>query len=83
MQKTGEWGEFFPKNISCFGYNEGTAQEFFPMEKEQARREGFSWFDEIHQQTPDARRCRNVEGENDRASKASHETFFVPIRRRC
>jgi hypothetical protein len=52
MQKTGEWGEFFPKNISCFGYNEGTAQEFFPMEKEQARREGFSWFDEIHQQTP-------------------------------
>lgn len=29
MQKTGEWGEFFPAEFSPFGYNETAAQEFF------------------------------------------------------
>ncbi|MDD3793952.1 MAG: hypothetical protein PHI37_04010 [Candidatus Gracilibacteria bacterium] len=31
MQKTGEWGEFFPSSISPFGYNETVAQEYFPI----------------------------------------------------
>lgn len=36
MQKTGERGEFFPAQISPFGYNETMAMEFFPLSKEQA-----------------------------------------------
>ncbi len=45
MKKTGEWGEFFPKELSCFGYNETTAQEFFPLTEEQALEKGFSWYE--------------------------------------
>lgn len=40
-----EWGEFFPKDLSCFGYNETSANDYFPMEKEEALKEGFKWFD--------------------------------------
>ncbi|MDD3302346.1 MAG: hypothetical protein PHN31_02240 [Candidatus Gracilibacteria bacterium] len=31
MQKTGEWGEFFPSSISPFGYNETVANEYFQL----------------------------------------------------
>lgn len=31
MQKTWEWGEFFPSSISPFGYNETIAMEYFPI----------------------------------------------------
>ena len=45
MQKTGEWGEFFPASISPFGYNETVAQEYFPLSKEEALKQGFNWSD--------------------------------------
>lgn len=35
MKKTKEWGEYFPIELSPFGYNETIAQEYFPLtEKE-------------------------------------------------
>ena len=46
MQKTDEWGEFFPASISTFGYNESVAQEFFPLTKEEALQKGFQWSSE-------------------------------------
>lgn len=49
MQKTGEWGEFFPAAISTFSYNETVAQEYFPLTHEQVIDAGFRWRDEdIH-----------------------------------
>lgn len=45
MQKTGEWGEFFPPQLSAFGYNETVAQEYYPLTKEVALSKGFSWSD--------------------------------------
>jgi hypothetical protein len=45
MKRTGEWGQFLPKDLSCFGYNESTAQHHYPMEKGQAVKEGFKWYD--------------------------------------
>lgn len=33
MQKTGEWGEFFPMGMSGFAYNETIAYEQFPCDK--------------------------------------------------
>ncbi|NOS68219.1 MAG: hypothetical protein HOO67_07745 [Candidatus Peribacteraceae bacterium] len=45
MKRTGEWGEFFPRTSSSFGYNESTANDYFPMQREQAVAEGFSWND--------------------------------------
>ena len=46
MKKNGEWGEFFPTRISFFGYNETTAQEYFPLGREQALEKGYKWHDE-------------------------------------
>lgn len=37
------YGEFFPIELSPFGYNESTAQEFFPIIKEEAIARGYTW----------------------------------------
>jgi len=39
------YGEFFPSDLSPFAYNETTAQEYFPLTKEEAIKNGFSWFE--------------------------------------
>jgi len=46
MIKTGEWGEFFPIELSLFGYNETHAMEFYPLTKEAALKMGATWQDE-------------------------------------
>ncbi|MFA5842543.1 MAG: hypothetical protein WC882_02630 [Candidatus Gracilibacteria bacterium] len=33
MQKTGEWGEFFPDTLSPFEYGETVAQDYYPLPK--------------------------------------------------
>lgn len=43
MQKTGEWGEFFPAALSPWGYNETVAQEYFPIDSEIAKSFNFNW----------------------------------------
>ena len=45
MLERGEYGEFFPIEMSHFGYNETIANELFPLEKEQALKQGFGWSD--------------------------------------
>jgi len=45
MQKSGEWGEFFPYRLCPFGYNETLSHLYFPKTKEQALKEGFKWQD--------------------------------------
>jgi len=48
MKKTWEWWEFFPASISPFWYNETVAQEYFPLEKEEAQEKWFNWSDYEH-----------------------------------
>ena len=43
MEKTGEWGEFFPISVSPFAYNETVAGEYFPMSCEEVLRHGWRW----------------------------------------
>ncbi len=43
MKSTGEWGEFFPANLSPFAYNETCAQEYYPLTKEEVLRRGLKW----------------------------------------
>jgi hypothetical protein len=45
MKKTGEWGEYFPSNLSPFSYNESMAQDYFPLTKSEALTRGYSWYD--------------------------------------
>ena len=45
MQKTGEWGEFFPMHFSPFAYNETVAQEYFPLDGKEASAKDLRWKD--------------------------------------
>ncbi|MCX6752530.1 MAG: hypothetical protein NTZ87_03480 [Candidatus Nomurabacteria bacterium] len=40
-----KYGEFFPSELSPFSYNETIAQEYFPLTKEEALNQGYSWKD--------------------------------------
>ncbi len=46
MVQTGEWGNFFPMEISPFAYNETIAAEHHPLSKESARALGSAWMSE-------------------------------------
>ena len=45
MKSTREYGEFLPSELSPFAYNETTAQEYFPLTKEQALIRHCTWRD--------------------------------------
>lgn len=45
MKETGEYGEFFPIEISSLPYNETMAYDYFPMTKEQAIKMSYRWID--------------------------------------
>jgi len=40
-----KYGEFFPIELSVFAYNDTTAQDYFPLTKEQVLEQGYSWRD--------------------------------------
>lgn len=39
------YGEFFPAEFSTFAYNETVAQDYFPLTKEEALKQGYKWRD--------------------------------------
>jgi hypothetical protein len=45
MRKMGEYGEFFPLQLSPFGYNETQGQVYMPLTKEEALARGYKWED--------------------------------------
>lgn len=49
MQKTGEWGEYFPIATSTYGYNESLSQDYYPLTEEQVRKKGWKWLSETEQ----------------------------------
>ena len=38
-----KYGEFYPIELSPFGYNATTAQEFFPLTREEVEKESYNW----------------------------------------
>ena len=40
-----KYGEFFPSELSPFAYNETIAQEYFPLTKEESKKQGYRWKD--------------------------------------
>jgi len=55
MKKEGEYGEFFPKSMCSFTYNESIAMEYFPLSKEEALKRGYPWRDESDEK-PDVKK---------------------------
>ena len=43
MKEKGEWGQFFPPEVSNFAYNETVANDLMPLSKEEALKLGYSW----------------------------------------
>ena len=43
MKKEGTFGQYFPAILAPFSYNEALSQDFFPLQKEEALKRGFSW----------------------------------------
>ena len=43
--RTYRYGEFFPSELSPFCYNETIAQEYFPLTRQQALDQGYTWKD--------------------------------------
>ncbi len=61
MKQTGEWGEFFPIKNSFFGYNNTTAQLYYPLTKEEAEGKGYKWDD---YETPDPDILKTIEAKD-------------------
>lgn len=47
MKRESVYGDFFPVELSFFGYNETVAQEQFPLTKEQAVDRGYYWSENV------------------------------------
>ena len=45
MRKTGEWGEFFPLELSPAPYNHSLAQRVYPLTREEAKNAELWWYD--------------------------------------
>lgn len=46
-RRTWKYGEFFPYDISLFDYNESTAIQYFPLEKQKVVEHGWRWRDAV------------------------------------
>ncbi|MBI5411730.1 hypothetical protein HZA43_00975 [Candidatus Peregrinibacteria bacterium] len=56
MEKTGEWGRFFPPALSFDGYNDTLEQEYFPLTREAAIQQGFLWNDYMNPKVEGAKK---------------------------
>lgn len=45
MQHDGSWGQFFPPELSYFGYPEVPASLYFPLTKDEVLEKGFNWYE--------------------------------------
>lgn len=45
LEEEGQWGNFFPSKIATYGYNQSWAYEYFPLTKEEALAQGYTWLD--------------------------------------
>lgn len=44
MNKTGEWGQFFPPSLSPHAYNESLASEYYPLTSDEVGKRGWRWY---------------------------------------
>lgn len=79
MKLTSEWGEFFPANISPFGYNEVAANEFCPLEKAEAVSQGFNW-KEIDEVMPEVEKIIDGKDMPDTIAEVSDEIVNWAVR---
>jgi hypothetical protein len=79
MQSTGEWGEFFPMNISPFAYNETIAQDYYPLTKAEAEIRGLQWLSETSTPTPPMSRFKVPANIQDVDDSICDEVLYCSI----
>ncbi len=47
MKKHKEWGEFFPPSVSPFALNETVINEYYPLSKSEAQKQGWRWREDL------------------------------------
>ncbi|MCK9186274.1 hypothetical protein M0P48_02445 [Candidatus Gracilibacteria bacterium] len=77
MKKTGEWGEFFPENLSPFEYSETVANDYFPQESEKNKNQNSS-----NPDIPTCEECRKNYKITD-YEKNFYERLFLPTPKNC
>jgi hypothetical protein len=88
MKADGEWGEFFPVEAYPFAYNETVAQEYFPLTKEEALKEGFQYHEEekIVAEADEKVMVCEVMGKQFKIvpkEMAFYEKMGIPLPKRC
>ena len=95
MKSTKEYGEFFPKELSLFPYNETAAYDHFPLSKDEAVEQGFTWREQEEKNVNiggDIIECAHKGKCNDRctvgfkiiqAEKDFYEKMGLPVPRLC
>ena len=46
-----KYGEFYPAELSCFGYNETSANDRYPLKKDEIFKRGFNWQNNLQRTT--------------------------------
>ena len=73
MKKTGEYGQFFPRELSDFGYNETIAMDYYPLTQEEAEKQGFKYYKkEVPPANPNLASCKDC-GKNIQIIKQEKE----------
>ncbi|MDQ3076166.1 MAG: hypothetical protein M3Q34_03500 [bacterium] len=73
------YGEFFPYDMSPFGYNESTALDHFPSTKEEAINKGYPWKDkEKKDYHPTVKSINLPDGINDVTDDILNEVIACP-----
>lgn len=80
MRATGEWGEFFPIELSTIPYNRSLAQQYFPLTREEALERGFSWYEEPEAQTEGEFREHEDTAQDDSPKLLRSESSGRPYR---
>lgn len=83
MRETGEWGQFFPAQLSFFGYNESVAQEYFPLSRSRAEALGFRWHATEETSAFDGRPAAPAECISDVPDTITREVLSCAGGKRC
>ena len=76
MQSNGEWGEFFPSELSPFPYNESIVNEYMPITEAEARRRGLRWETRPSYEAPPAGSSSVPERITEATDETLREVFY-------
>lgn len=86
MEKTGEWGEFFPVSLSPFAYNETIAIDYFPLSKKKVIVKGWIWKDEVKKEPSKNLSICKICNKNFKfisAEKNFYNIYHLPMPDKC